>query len=231
MKQFYSLSKHPGTTGERYFNTFFKKYKLPYNYTALKCEDIKDGVTSMRECAAEGFSVSMPFKSEVIKEVDFIENIVAHYNSCNTVVLRPNGNLYGYNTDYAGALSIISEIPKPSNIAILGDGAMGSMFKKILGAATVYSRKSGNWDERYSANDVVINCTSFGTSVSDSPFDKLPKANLVIDLAIKPNQLEEQAKSAGVKYIGGIEFYKRQFIRQFGIYTQYQIKLSDLDNI
>jgi shikimate dehydrogenase len=231
MKQFYSLSRYPGTTGERYFNTLFKRYNLPYVYTAVACEDIKDGVLVMRSCHADGFSVSMPFKTDVIKELDFIENVAARFKSCNTVY-NHNRKLHGYNTDYFGAVNVLNRIPAPSNIAILGDGAMGSMFKQMVGnAAIVYSRKGGNWEDRHVTNDVIVNCTPFGTSVSDSPFEKLPKCNLIIDLAIKPNQLEEQAKTAGVKYISGIEFYKHQFIRQFGIYTKHQITLSDLENI
>ena len=109
---------------------------------------------------------------------------------------------------------------------------MGSMFKKILGdRATVYARKLRNWEQRYRADDVVINCTSFGTSTEDSPFSILPPMKLMIDLAIKPNQLEQQTISTGVKYINGSEFYKYQFIRQFGIYTKKVITIDDINSI
>jgi shikimate dehydrogenase len=220
MKQFYSLSKYPGKTGEHYFNSLFKKYDLPYTYTALACDDIAEGVQRMRDCNAAGFSVSMPYKRSVIGVIDFADNIVFRYNSCNTVY-NLNGKLHGYNSDFYGAQRIIADIPENSKISILGDGAMGSMFAKMLGdRAIVYARNLGNWDLRYKADDVIINCTSFGTTTADSPFEVLPPINLVIDLAIKSNQLEQQAIKAGVKYIGGIEFYKYQFIKQFGIYTK-----------
>jgi shikimate dehydrogenase len=220
MKHFFSLSQYPGKTGEHYYNTLFRKKNLPYTYTALACNDIAEGVKKMRDIGAAGFSVSMPFKHSVIKHLDFAYNNVYHYDSCNTVQ-NVNGKFYGFNCDIIGVEYIISLIPISARICILGDGTIGSMFKRVLNdRAEVYSRKLGNWDKRHQSSDVIINCTSFGTAVTDSPFYVLPlKTTLVIDLAIKQNQLQGQATDAGVKYISGIEFYKQQLRSQFYIYT------------
>lgn len=231
MSEFFSLSKYPGKTGEYFFNSMFKKFNMPHTYTALACNNIADGVRDMKERNATGFSVSMPFKRDVIKEIDFVENTVSRFNSCNTVYHNPAGWL-GCNTDYFGAHHVLQQVPENSKVSILGDGAMGLMFKLILGnRSIIYSRKLGNWDQRYQTSDVIINCTSYGTSSEESPFDTLPVSNLIIDLAIKPNQLEQQAIAAGAKYISGMEFYKRQFIRQFGIYTKKVITMEDVNSI
>jgi shikimate dehydrogenase len=231
MSQFFSLSRYPGKTGEYFFNSMFKKFSMPHTYTALACDNIADGVKDMAERNAAGFSVSMPFKSDVIKEINFIENTVARFNSCNTVYHASDG-WHGYNTDYFGAYHVLQQVPNNAKVSILGDGVMGSMFKKILGdGATIYARKLGNWEQRYRADDVIINCTSFGTAREDSPFNILPSANLIIDLAIKSNQLEQQSIAADVKYTGGMEFYKHQFIRQFGIYTKKVITIEDVNSI
>ena len=231
MSEFFSLSKYPGKTGEYFFNSMFKKFGMSHTYTALACDNIADGVRDMKECDAAGFSVSMPYKADVIKEIDFIENTVTRFNSCNTVFHNRDG-WHGYNTDYFGAHHVLQQIQGNSKINILGAGAMGKMFKIILGdRATIYARKLGNWDQRYQVSDVIINCTSFGTATEDSPFSTLPPVKIIIDLAIKPNQLEQQAAAAGVKYISGMEFYKRQFIRQFGIYTKKVITIEDVNSI
>jgi shikimate 5-dehydrogenase len=231
MSEFFSLSKYPGKTGEYFFNSMFKKFNMPHTYTALACDNIADGVKDMKERNASGFSVSMPYKVDVIQEIDFIENTVTRFNSCNTVFHNRDG-WHGYNTDYFGAHHVLQQTPENSKVSILGDGAMGLMFKLILGnRAVVYSRKLGNWEQRYRADDIIVNCTSFGTATEDSPFSVLPPVKIIIDLAIKPNQLEQQAMTAGVKYIGGMEFYKRQFIRQFGIYTKKVITIEDVNSI
>lgn len=231
MSQFFSLSKYPGKTGEHFFNSMFKKFNMSHTYTALACDNITDGVREMKACDAAGFSVSMPYKTDVMREIDFIENTVNRFNSCNTVYKERDG-LHGYNTDYFGAYHVLRQVLDNSRISILGDGAMGNMFKKMLGdRAIVYSRKLGNWEYRYRADDVVINCTSYGTAIQDSPFNVLPPVKLVIDLAIKANQLEQQTTAVDVKYIGGMEFYKYQFIRQFGIYTKKLITIEDVNSI
>jgi len=231
MKQFYSLSLHPGKTGEYYFNRMFAKLRLPYTYKALPCTNVGADILKLREEGATGISISMPFKTQVLNLLDHSHPFVKQFNSCNSIKIIDD-ELYGHNTDAGGAFHVISLIPDTAKIAILGDGAMGSMFKKILGdRAMIYSRKNNNWEERYGADDVIINCTPFGTSTPESPFDIIPTCNLVIDLAIKDNHLDLQCQVADVKYIGGLIFYRHQFLKQFGFYTGIPITLNDMDNL
>lgn len=227
---FYSLSQHPGKTGEKFYRAMFKKHHLSHSYTAQGTNDVKGSIQSLISLGADGISISMPFKKEVLDILDYSDNIVTQFTSCNTIKIL-DGKLYGYNTDFIGLLSSINHIPAGSKISILGDGAMGSMFKKILGDAEIYSRKLGNWDQRYNDNDVIINCTSYGTATSESPFESLPKTTLVIDLAIKENKLHKQCIESSIQYISGLEFYKYQFLKQFEIYTGIEIKIEDLEGL
>jgi shikimate 5-dehydrogenase len=222
---FYSLSKFPGKTGEYYYNTIFKRKGIAATYTALACDNIKNSVQEMKDMNAAGFSVSMPYKVTVMDYLDEIDASSSIYNSCNTVVNR-NGKLVGYNADLAGVLYFSSLIS--GSVSILGNGAMASMFSKFLPKATMYARALGNWDSRYECNGTVINCTGLGTISPESPFESLPNVSTILDLTIKPNQLESQCKAAGVKYVGGLEFYKRQFIHQFSIYTGVDLTLEEV---
>lgn len=231
MKHFYSLSQYPGTTGEYFYNTMFKKLSLPYTYTALKCEDIYKSVRELIKYDAAGFSVSMPFKYEIIDMLDHFDARVIRFSSCNTV-LNNYDELFGYNTDCYGADYVLSQIPSNSKISILGAGSMGSMFNKLKDDAKVYSRKNDNWQQRYEISDVVINCTSFGTMSKKSPFEKLPtNISLVIDLATKNNDLEYQCRYHDIKYISGRDFYKHQFMKQFEIYTGIPITFEDIKEL
>ena len=230
MKQFYSLSKCPGKIGETCYRKFFSLKNLPYTYTALKCENIVDSVTALKKSNSSGFSISMPYKSSVIPLLDNVDGLVTKFNSCNTVV-NIDGKYIGYNTDYYGAIHVLKTIPEHDSINILGNGAMGNMFKKILGdRASIYSRSLGNWDQLQSLTGTVINCTSLGTSTKDSPFKKLPKLRQVIDLAIADNDLKKQTISSDIKYIGGKEFYQQQFKKQFEIYTGITPSQSELED-
>ena len=230
MKQFYSLSQYPGKTGETYYRKFFSLKNLPYTYNALKCDNIVDSVTVLKTYKATGFSVSMPYKSIVIPLLDEVDELVTQFNSCNTVV-NIDGKCIGYNSDYYGAIHVLKKVSDSDPINILGNGAMGNMFKKILGArATVYSRSLGNWDQIQSVTGTVINCTSLGTSTKDSPFIKLPSIRYVIDLAMTDNDLKKQTISSDIKYIGGKEFYLHQFKKQFQIYTGIALSQSELED-
>jgi shikimate dehydrogenase len=227
---FYSLSQYPGSTGEFYYNIFFKKLGLPYTYTALQCTDLSASVNEMKERAL-GFSVSMPFKERILDYLDVVDPNVAKYSTCNTVVIK-NGIMKGFSSDFYGAQWVSEIVPPNAHVAVLGDGSMGSLIYRTIGAnAEIFSRSKGNWDRRYGVGGVVINCTSFGTSTTESPFYALPPIKMVIDLAIKDNQLKEQCAMAGIKYVAGIEFYKRQFVKQFEIYTGTRLNLWDFENI
>ena len=230
MKHFYSLSQYPGKTGETYYRKFFTLKNLPYTYNALKCDNIVDSVTELKTYKATGFSVSMPYKSSVIPLLDGVDELVTKFNSCNTVV-NIDGKYIGYNTDYYGIIHVLKTIPKSDPINILGNGAMGNMFKKILGdKANIYSRSLDNWDQIQYLTGTIINCTSLGTSTKDSPFVKLPNLNHVIDLAISDNELKKQTMSSAIKYIGGKEFYLHQFKKQFEIYTGIPLSQSELED-
>ena len=148
------------------------------------------------------------------------------YNSCNTIKIE-KGLTYGYNADFAGIEYACKEIRLGDKITILGGGAIGTMFVKYLeeqhyGDLNVCTKSGGTWNNRYGYSDVVINCTALGTSMYESPY-KIgqipPAARVVIDLAIKDNELQEQCKIARVKYVSGREFYRSQFLKQFEIYT------------
>lgn len=230
MKHFYSLSKFPGKTGETNYNTFFSLKDLLYTYTALKCDDITSGMSIVKMVKPNGVSVSMPFKSSVIPLLDRVERRVTEFNSCNTVVLDDDEYI-GYNTDYYGVLDAVESFPNTEHVSILGNGSIGSMFKQMLGdRATVYSRSTGNWEDRHNIDGVVINCTGFGTATTSSPFQTLPKVIRVIDLAIAPNDLKKQCMENDVKYVAGIEFYRQQFRKQFELYTGTPLTQEEVDN-
>lgn len=226
MKKFISLSKYPGKTGEYFYTEFFKHYNIDATYTPLACDNVEQSILQAIEDGVSGISISMPFKREVISLIHQRHPYVDLYNSCNTIKID-QGIARGYNADFAGVESVCKEIKQGDKITILGAGAIGSMFVKYLedehySNLNVCTNTSGTWGNRYSYSDVVINCTSLGTSSYESPYKigQIPPATrVVIDLAIKDNELQEQCKIARIKYVSGREFYRSQFLKQFEIYT------------
>jgi shikimate 5-dehydrogenase len=122
--------------------------------------------------------------------------------------------------------STLSLIPSHFSIQILGDGAMSRGYQRLLNnqnrGYSVYSRKLDNWGDRNIEFDCRINTTAIGTINSDSPLEGKISSKLVIDLSIKENQLTKDCEEGGIKYIGGMFFYKEVFLNQFEIYTKIQ---------
>lgn len=232
MKKFISLSQYPGKTGQHYYTKFFQKYNLPYFYEPIGTTNVKSSIDYALHENVAGISISMPFKKSVIEYLDNASQEVIDYSSCNTILIQ-NNKLIGHNADYYGALHAISYIKQYDHVAILGNGSMANMFYKMLKEYNVkiISRSLNNWNTRFDNFDVYINCTSLGTITSESPFNSLPKCRLVIDLALKENQLFNQCNEIGTKYLSGLEFYKHQFINQFKIYTGLNINAKEFDNI
>jgi shikimate dehydrogenase len=226
MKKFISLSQYPGTTGQYFYTEFFKHYNIDATYTPLACADIEQSIKQAVNDGVSGISISMPFKRVVIPMLNKTHPYVNLYNSCNTIKID-KGITHGYNADFAGVEYVCKEIQQNDKITILGGGAMASMFIKYLeeqhyGNLNVCTKSTGTWNNRYGYSDVVINCTALGTSTFESPYkigQMPPAARVVIDLAIKDNELQQQCKIARVKYISGREFYRSQFLKQFEIYT------------
>lgn len=222
MKRFISISSHPGTTGSTYYNHYFSRLGINASYEARGYDSVDDAVSDLKNIPDLcGISVSMPFKAKIINYLDIADRSVEIHRSCNTIKI--SGDVWtGHNTDLAGAVFIRNLIKEGDRVTLLGNGSMGSMIRKAITNAQVhvFARSLENWNQRNDTESkVIINATALGTINNESPLLSLPKsARLVIDLAIKPNDLQKQCLDAGVPYIGGIEFYKRQFFEQFRIY-------------
>ena len=220
IKQFGSISAIPGKTGYFYYSKFFQQYNISAEYHPFKASNINEVLEYISNNEYVGFNISMPFKQQVIEYLDVSSRDVDIYNSCNTIKII-NGKLNGYNTDISGVLKITSSLSRTDSIMILGNGAMGKTFAKLLKQNgynfKICSPSLNNWENRHEKCDILINCTSLGTSLDISPLESVKATRAVFDLAINGNKLKEMCKS--VSYFPGLLFYKEVFLEQFFIHT------------
>lgn len=224
MKKFISLSKYPGRTGQYFYTKFFEHYGIDASYESKGTDNLAISINYALEEGINGISISMPYKKQIIPYLDNVSSYVEIYQSCNTVTIEDR-KLTGYNSDISGVEWACKHINRNDQITVLGNGAMASMFVKCLeedyyGQLKIAARNFETWDNKDQPATVIINATALGTSTTSSPYETLPKdVRLVIDLAIKDNDLKQQCLAAGVKYLSGMDFYKQQFLTQFKIYT------------
>lgn len=70
-----------------------------------------------------GLSLTMPLKREVLPLLDSVDPWVQATGACNTVLLEPDGQRHGLNTDVTGALMVLGDREPLPRALVIGGGA------------------------------------------------------------------------------------------------------------
>ena len=185
-----------------------------------------------RERNFDGLNVTIPYKKEVMRFLDEIDDKAAMLGAVNTVV-NDGGKLIGYNTDYFGmdyALKSLGISLSGRNVVVLGTGGAGVTAKALAknsGAAsvTVVSRKGGadflTYEEIYRKpeTEIIINATPVGMfpAEDETPLDigKFPSLVGVFDCIYNPlrTNLVLTAKNRGINCGGGLMMLASQGVQ------------------
>ena len=223
-------------------NRLFQHHGLKKIYMPCQVDDLDAwfGYVNRSHCSFEGFSVTLPFKTEVVKHLRRVESSVKAVNT-----LRKEGTGWeGFNTDYSGFLKPLqSEFPlKGKTAVVLGNGGVAHTVVTALQNAGVQVTVVGrNPDKvsRFSADygcrnalfsdlplrtDLCINTTPVGQfpEVEDSPLtENQLDFEVVYDLVYRPEktQLLQMAERKGLKTISGVEMFIEQAALQFAAWT------------
>jgi len=193
---------------------------LDVSYLAfdVKREDLGNIASFFRSTDALGFNVTVPYKIDIIKYLDEVDDDAKNMNSVNTVVNR-NGKLYGYNTDGEGFcryLLIKGCQIKGKNILVIGAGgaSLGVCYKLAEYGAksiTVTSRTKEKVHnilrmvEKYSNTscydaidetkeyDIIINATPLGMHPNEDKnpctfMDLISEKTVCADLVYNPGK-------------------------------------------
>lgn len=190
-----------------------------------------------------GVNVTIPYKQEVIKYLDHIDETSKRLNAVNTIVNK-DGKLFGYNTDYYGFFQTITEkYPTlvEKNCAILGSGGASHAVKAVLEdlkAKTIYvvSRKNSSdtitYEQLKSKKiDIIINTTPCGMfpSIDDRVIDINDYSNIetLYDLIYNPRRtrLMIDASIKNIDVYGGIKMLINQAIKSSELF--YNSKVSE----
>ena len=188
-----------------------------------------------------GFNVTIPYKKTIMKFCDNISDEAKKIGSVNTVI-KKDGKLFGYNTDYRGFLAMtkrggIDLFDK--TVAILGSGGTYNTayaVAKDSGAKEIISvSRNGDFNynniEEWNNCEIIINTTPVGMypNNGDSIIDLDEFKNLegVIDVVYNPLKTKRvfEAEKRGLKAIGGLYMRVFQAKEAFEIFTG--MKISD----
>lgn len=212
-----------------YSKTIHELLGTNYDLVNLK----KDELASFLKTSSYDFiNVTIPYKEEVIKYLDILDDSVKDIKACN-LIKCDNGKLIGYNTDYLGFGKMLENNHinvENKKVLVLGSGGASKSVCYYLknNNALIYiaSRtKTGNnfvsYDNLDDDYNIIINTTPVG--MYPNIMDKLPidltkfkKLDCVIDIIYNPlrTNLLLDANKLNINALNGIEMliYQATFV-------------------
>jgi 3-dehydroquinate dehydratase/shikimate dehydrogenase len=226
-------------------NRAFRERAIDAVYVPLQAEALPPLVDALPALGVSGFSVTRPYKGELLKYLDSVTPHAAEAGSANTVVVQ-DGRLVGLSTDGDGVLLPLRRRLDPAGraVTILGAGgaARAAAFALVRAGArvTVAARRSEQArqvaaatggaacdleDVTGRAYDVLVNATPLGSGAfpgeSPVPASALRPGSVVFDMVYEPREtkLLAAARAAGCVTIDGVEMLVAQAVGQFEAWT------------
>ena len=229
----YSFSK-------KYFSEKFKKENLDYTYSNFDIVNISEIESILQNNSISGYNVTIPYKEEIIKFLDEIDEVAKDIGAVNTIKKIDNKNI-GLNTDVIGfekSLLPLIENKIPKNALILGSGGASKAIKYVLKKLKInystVSRKEGKSEFVYeNLNEVIlnkfkmiINCSPVGTfpninNCPNIPYKFLTKDHILYDLVYNPIEslFLKRGRKLGCKTKNGLEMLEIQANESWSVWN------------
>ena len=230
--------------GHSYSKQIHEKFGYSYDLCETEPEDLG---ALLRSGKYAGFNVTIPYKKEVIKHLDGLDEVARETGAVNTVKVRNTG-LFGYNTDAYGLEFLLRTEGfdvAGKKVMVLGTGGTSHTARyvlKKLGAAeiiTVGRTSPVNYENCYAVEGVkmILNATPVGMypDTDGCPIDpaRFPSLEGVADVIYNPlnTALVRKARSLGIKACGGLKMLVAQAVRSAEIFTDAKISPAEAEKV
>lgn len=241
--------KSYGLLGEKLSHSFSPQiHKMlggyDYKLFEVKPESLGD---FLRSGSFDGINVTIPYKKAVIPYCDELSELSILTGSVNTIVRRPDGSLFGDNTDCTGFGAMIDreKIPLGKKALILGNGGVAPSIREVLSSrgvseiVTVSRSGENNYVNLYKHRDasLIVNATpvgmypdNYGKIVELTDF---PDCRGVVDVVYNPlnTRLVLDAKSLGIPSCAGLYMLVSQAARSCELFTGESISVERVDEV
>ena len=245
------MKKSCGLLGRRLSHSYsplIHSYLGDYSYELFEIEPENVGAF-MKSGRFDAINVTVPYKTAVIEYLDEISDAAKKIGSVNTVVRRPDGTLWGDNTDYFGFLYMLSRAGinvEGKKALVLGSGGSSLTVRAALADSgarevVVISRSGKDNYENISRHfdaQIIVNTTPVGmypekNGVTPLRLEGFSQLEGVADLIFNPSMTEFlfDAKDAGVRYVGGLSMLVAQAKAASERFTDSVIEDSKIEEI
>ncbi len=225
-------------------NTAFQNEGINAVFLPLLAKSLDQVLEGIEPLGVQGFSVTQPYKVDIIEHLDGVDALARKVGAVNTVV-RSDGKLFGFNTDVAGIVTPLEHLRPLAGAKVLVLGAGGAARAAVFGLqakgaqVSIYNRtppRAQQLAKQAQAQtvkqnqlgklrfDILINATPVGQTPRTSESPLKPEdvnAAIVFDLVYNPIEttLLKIARGKGAKLLSGLEMFVTQGARQFEIWT------------
>ena len=203
----------------------------------------------MRRRDFKGLNVTIPYKKLALELCDALSDTARAVGSVNTVVVRPDGSLYGHNTDIGGFIALAHRAGvafEGKKAVVLGSGGTSLTARAAceqLGAReiVVVSRKGPvDYNALYRDHadcEVLVNTTPVGMYPNNGEravdISHLPNLTGVLDVIYNPDKtaLILDAEARGLPCAGGLYMLVGQAREAATLFTVREIPESETERI
>lgn len=214
--------------------------KLGHSYSQMIHARLADYRYELKEVAPEaldafiekreyrGLNVTIPYKQAVMKHCAELSPEAMEVGSVNTLLVRPDGSLFGHNTDIDGFIYMLRRggiDPAGAKAVILGSGGTSLTAHAALarlGAREIVTvSRRGPMDyqalyERHADAEILVNATPVGmypkNGISPVSLERLPRVRGVADVIYNPEKtaLILAAHAKGIPAVSGLSMLVAQ---------------------
>ncbi len=224
----------------QYFTEKFKKLKLEDSkYVNFDLQSIEE-FSKMDFNTIAGFNVTIPYKEQILKFLDIIDDEAKEIGAVNTIKIIKDNQLVGYNTDFYGFQESLKLFLKPHHkkALVLGTGGASKaiifVLKKLNIAYLVVSRNPVKAQISYQditekvidKCTLIINCTPLGTHPDidkspNIPYQFMTSQHLLYDLIYNPEKTSFLSKGErqGAAICNGLKMLELQAEKAWEIWN------------
>ena len=194
----------------------------------------------------DGFNVTIPYKKAIMPFIDEISPEAKAIGAIN-VVVRKNGKLYGYNTDYFGFAYMLdsAKISVSGKKALLfGNGGAAATIKAVLADRNIGELVTIDKDDNTPENlalhadaKIIVNATPIGMYPNNGKsvvnLELFPNCEAVLDIVYNPARTELilQAEARKIVSVGGLSMLVAQAARGFELFTDEKYENGIIEKI
>ena len=245
-----SLPLRCGLLGEKLGHSYSPQiHGMLADYSYELFERAPDAVEDfVRHGDWDGLNVTIPYKKTVLPLCDDLSPRAREIGSVNTLIRRPDGSIYGDNTDAYGFELLVKRLGVPvagKKALILGSGGASAMARVVLrqlGAdpvAIISRHGEDNYEnlDRHADAHLIVNTTPVGmypnTGVSPVDLRRFPQCGGVVDVVYHPARtaLLLQAETLGIPCVNGLYMLVAQALRSAEQFASRELDEGLIDTI